>query len=108
MIKEFSNYDVKTLKFEEKTYVKKMTFRNVGGRTYIHHLWIKCSKFVVPDDKFCKEIKERACIRLLIPTDSEFVSYLSKFDACLDSRSSETSISYRLSCNIRASSTTNS
>ena len=31
---KFSDYDVKTLEFEEKTYGKLMTFSNSAGKTY--------------------------------------------------------------------------
>ena len=76
---------MKTLKFEEWTYGRKMMFRNLVGTTYIQYPWLKCSRFVVPDDKFCKEVKERACIRLPIPAGSESVGYLSRLDDFLDS-----------------------
>ena len=33
---------------------------------------------MVPDDKFCKEVKDRACIRMPTPSSGEFVSYLEK------------------------------
>ena len=80
------DYDIKTLRFEERTYGRKMAFRNAVGTTYIQDPWLKRTRFVVPDDKFCKEVKERACIRLPIPAGSEFVGYLSKLDDFLDSK----------------------
>ena len=86
MTMKFSEYDVKTLEFEEKTYGKLMTFRNAVGKTYIQYPWIKCGKFLVPDVKFCKEVKDRACIRMPTPTSDEFVSYLEKFDERLASK----------------------
>ena len=88
MTGKLSEYEVKTLQLEEKTYGKMMTFRNAIGKTYIQYPWIKCSRFVVPDDKFCKEVKERACVRMPTPSDPEFVSYLNKLDDYLTARSS--------------------
>ena len=80
MTMKSSDYDVKTLEFEEITYGKLMTFRNTVGKTFIQYPWIKCSKFVVPDDKFCKKVKERACVRMPTPSDGEFADYLEKLE----------------------------
>jgi len=84
MTMTFSDYDVKTLEFEEKTYGKLMTFRNTAGKTFIQYPWIKCGKFVVPDDKFCKEVKDTACIRMPTPSNGEFAEYLEKLDEHLN------------------------
>ena len=86
MTMKLSEYDVKTLKFEDRTSGKMRTFRNVDGKTYIQYPWIKCSRFAVPDDKFCKEVKDRECIRLPTPASSEFIDYVSKLDDFINSK----------------------
>ena len=80
MLVKFSDYDASTLKFSSRKLGKLMTFRSTVNHVYIQYPWIKCGKFVVPDDKFCKTVEERACLKLKRPDDEALMSFLMSID----------------------------
>ena len=86
MTMNFSEYEVKTLRFEDRTCGRILTFRNAVGTAYIQYPWIKCSRFVAPDGKSCKAVKDRARIRLPTPASSEVIDYVSKPDDFVNSK----------------------